>query len=177
MRARDVMTQPVVSAQTDASILEAGELMRRHHISGLPVMDETGRLVGIVTERDFLRETGDSNEAPRPRWVELLRAGPKLAALPERCTCKVSEVMTHSPVTVGEDTPLEEVVRLMDHHRIKRVPVLRGTELVGVISRADLVRALAESLRKAPETKPEDVAFRQRMTELERHSWMRRITG
>ncbi len=176
MKVRDVMTSPAVSTRIDSSVLEAGELMRKNHISGLPVLDDQGRLAGIVTERDFLRPPGDGTKAERPRWIELLGAEPtRLEKLAAHCALKIGEVMTRDPLTVAEDTPLLEVVRLMDRHKIKRLPVLREGQLVGIVSRADLLRALMKTLRKASELSREEVAFRERMAELERHAWLHRL--
>jgi CBS domain-containing protein len=176
MKVRDIMTAPVVSTKVDSSVLEAGELMRKSHISGLPVLDDHGHLAGIVTERDFLRPPGDGTKAERPRWFELLGAEPtRLEELAAHCALKIGEVMTRDPVTVVEDTPVLEVVRLMDRRKIKRLPVMRDGQLVGIVSRADLLRALMKTLRKASELSKEEIAFRDRMAELERHAWLHRL--
>jgi signal-transduction protein with cAMP-binding, CBS, and nucleotidyltransferase domain len=87
---------------------------------------------------------------------------------------KVADVMTADPVTIAEEMPLEEVVALMDHHRIHRLPVMRDSEVVGIVSRADLLRALVQSLRKASAISKRDEDVRARMTEIERESWLHR---
>jgi CBS domain-containing protein len=175
MKVCETMTRQVVSVPPDASILQAGELMLQHHISGLPVVDPDGHVVGIVTERDFLRPAGNSCEREPPRWFELLTGQSKAPDLPERCReRKVAEVMTRDPATVAEDTPLEEVVRLLEARDIKRLPVVRDGRLVGVISRADMLRALVKSLRAGADLSKRDEAVRARLTELERQSWLHR---
>jgi CBS-domain-containing membrane protein len=109
MKIRDVMTQPAISVPVDASVLQAGELMVRHDISGLPVTDAKGHLVGIVTERDFLRPAGVSTGFRRPRWLEVITGQSIPPAEPERFReRRVADVMTPEAVTVVEDTPLDE---------------------------------------------------------------------
>ena len=121
MKASDVMTRSVVSVRTDASILEAGEIMIENKISALPVVNPDGRLMGIVTERDFLRHAVLGSEAARPRWFEvLMSAAQSDAAAAHPLNRKVEEVMTPDVVTVQEDLPVEEVARLI-RRDIKRV--------------------------------------------------------
>jgi len=155
MKASDVMTRRVVSVRADASIMEAGRLMLENKISGLPVVDGDGRLVGIVTERDFLRHAEFGTESERPRWFEALISPARSVtdnAYP--LDRRVEEVMTQDVVTVLEDMPIEEVARLI-RRDIKRVPVIRGNQLVGVISRVDLVRTLTMAARKRSEAADE----------------------
>ena len=118
MKVWDIMTRCAISVPADASVLQAGELMVRHDISGLPVTDANGHLVGIVTERDFLRTARTSTGFRRPRWLQLLTGQSMPPAEPERlCERRIADVMTREPATVGEDTALEEVVRIMDSRR------------------------------------------------------------
>ena len=175
MEVHEVMTWSVISVPAEASVLEAGELMVRHDISGLPVVDANGHLVGMVTERDFLRPDGITVDTRRPRWFEVLAGRSNPPAGPARCReRKVADVMTTNPVTVCEDTPLDEAARLMESRAIKRLPVLRNGELVGVVSRADLLRALVRSIREGTGPAKETEAARARLTELERQSWLHR---
>lgn len=174
MKARDIMTRRVFSVRPDASILQAGELMLQHDISGLPVVDSDERVVGIVTERDFMRCAGASG-AVRPRWLEVLIGRTQFAdGAAQRCASRIDEVMTRNPVTVTEDMAVDDVVRLMDGHRIKRVPVVRDGHLVGIIARADLMRALVRSIRVAQSAAKSDEALRSHITELERQNWLHR---
>jgi len=176
MKARDVMTSAVVSIRPDDCVLAAGEVMLRHDIGGLPVVDGSGRLVGIVTERDFLRPVHRNTSYRRPRWLEILTGEAKVNEVHGRvAACKIAEVMTENPITVSDETPLEDVVRIMDKHEINRLPVLREGKLVGMIARSDLLRALVESLHTTHAVSTQDADLRARMTELERQSWLHRM--
>lgn len=173
MKVKDVMTSPVVSIEPDSTVPQAVRIMLQRHISGLPVVDKEGRLAGIVTEGDLLRRAETGTERKRPRWLEFLVGPGKLAEEYTRAHArKVSEVMTADPLTVGEDTPLEDVVRLMEKRRIKRVPVLRGQEIVGIVSRANLLHALAGVAREVKPTTASDQTIREQLlAELKRQSW------
>jgi CBS domain-containing protein len=164
MKAADIMTGRVISVAPDASILECIRLMLQHRISGLPVIDAAGKLVGIVTEGDFLRRVETGTERKRPRWLEFIAGPARLAdEYVHSHGRKAAEVMTGEPVTIGEDTHVEEVVRLMETYRIKRLPVLRGTKVVGIVSRANLLHALASVAREAAPTAKDDQAIRERV--------------
>jgi CBS domain-containing protein len=173
MKTADVMTRKVVSVGTQASVLEAIRLMLQNRISGLPVVDGEGLLVGIVTEGDFLRRAETGTQRKRPRWLEFLTGPGRLAGEYVRTHGrKVSEIMTPDPVTAAEDTPLDEVVRLMEQHRIKRLPVVRGRAVVGIISRANLLHALASVVRELPASAQSDTEIRERiLAELEKEPW------
>jgi CBS domain-containing protein len=158
MKARDVMTRHVITIAPDASILEALRLMLQHRISGLPVVDKNGTVAGIVTEGDFLRRAETGTQRKRPRWVEFL-LGPGMLAKDyvQAHARRIDEVMTTDVRTVPEDAELAEVVAVMEKHRVKRVPVMRGTALVGIVSRANLLHALANLSREvAPSPKTDD---------------------
>jgi CBS domain-containing protein len=173
MKAKDVMTSPVVSIEPDASIWQAVRIMLQRHISGLPVIDQKGGLVGIVTEGDFLRRTETGTQRRRPRWLEYLIGPGRLADEYTRAHGrKVNEIMTADPVTITEDTPLDEIVRLMEKRQIKRVPVVRDQQVVGIVSRANLVHALASVARDIRPTSAGDQAIRDRiLAELASQSW------
>src|SRR6476619_640582 len=135
MKASDVMTQQVISVGPETSILEVARLMLQHRISGLPVVDAKGNLVGIVTEGDFLRRTEIGTQRRRPRWLEFIIGPGRLAGeYAHTSGRKVDEVMTTEVRTGVGDNPLKEVVHLKERHRIKRLPVLRERDLVGIIS-------------------------------------------
>jgi CBS domain-containing protein len=173
MKARDVMTTRVVSIEADASVLRAARLMLQNRISGLPVTDKFGHLVGIVTEGDFLRRAELRTERHRPRWLEFLVGPGRLANEYVRASGrKVAEVMTSDVRTISEETPLDDVVALMERHRIKRLPVVRGLRLVGIVSRANLLHALASLAREVKEVPLDDAAIRERLLEeLNRQPW------
>jgi CBS-domain-containing membrane protein len=173
MKAQDIMTQPVVSVGPNDTIGRAIRVMLQKHISGLPVIDPAGRLVGIVTEGDFLRRVETTTERKRPRWLEFL-AGPGRMADEYVHTHgrKISEVMSIDLVTVAEDTPLENVVTLMEKKRIKRVPVVRDEKVVGIVSRANLLHALASLSGETEPTAVDDKAIRERIqAEFAKEKW------
>ena len=176
MNASDVMTRNILSVKPDATIAEAIRLMLDNRISGLPVLDETGRLVGILTEGDLLRRGETGTERHRPRWLEILMGPGRLADEYVRTHGRrIAEVMTRDPVGVSPDTPLEEIVALMERHRIKRVPVLDGDVPVGILSRADLLRGLAGALAEAPVAAASDEEIHERiLAELARAAWVPR---
>ncbi len=152
MKAKDVMTRKVISVAPDASILEALRLMLQNKISGLPVVARGRQLVGIVTEGDFLRRAETGTERKRPHWLEFIISPGRLAHdYVHSHGRRVEEVMTFGVETVSEEAELDDIVRLMEKHRIKRIPVMRGDDLVGIISRANLLHALASVAREIPQ--------------------------
>jgi len=173
MQAKDVMTRDVISVAPDATVLLAARLMLQHHISGLPVIDGSGKLVGVLSEGDFLRRQETQTQRRRSRWLEFLMGPGRTAGeYIHSHGSKVSEVMTEDVRTVGEDTPLEDIVELMERHRIKRVPVLRGKEVVGIVTRSNLMHAMVSLVRQAPPTAMDDTAIREQLlAEMKREQW------
>jgi CBS domain-containing protein len=174
MKAADVMSYRVVTVTPDTTVAAAVELMLKHGISGLPVVDRGGSVVGMVTEGDLLRRAETGTERHRPRWLEFL-FGPGRMATEYVHTHgrKVDEVMTRKVITVTRDTGLQEVVHLMERHRIKRLPVLQNDRLVGIVSRANLLPALAHLAAGAPVTKPSDAQLRERvLDEIGKQKWV-----
>jgi CBS domain-containing protein len=173
MKVADVMTREVVSIAPDASVMEAVRLMLQHKISGLPVVDKSGKLQGVVTEGDFLRRVETGTERKRSRLVEFLLGPGRLADDYVHATGrKVGEVMTADARTVGEDEPLEKVVHLMERYRIKRLPVVRGDKVIGIVTRQNLMRALATLALAQHPVAADDATIRERLlAELKRHAW------
>jgi CBS domain-containing protein len=173
MKAKDIMTSRVVSVEADIPILQAVRIMLQRRVSGLPVVDNDGHLVGIITEGDFLRRAETGTQRRRPRWLEFLVGPGRLAAEYTRSHGrKVGEVMTRDPVTVTEHTALEDIVKLMEKRQIKRVPVVLGPYVVGIVSRANLLHALASVAREAKPVEQDDEAIRARLVEeLEKQPW------
>jgi CBS domain-containing protein len=167
------MTWGVISVEASASVMRAAQIMLENKISGLPVVDASGNLVGIVTEGDFLRRGEIGTQRRRPRWLEFLIGPGRLATEYVRaCGRKVGEIMTPNPHTIAEDTPLNEIVKLMEKHRIKRLPVVSGGKPIGVVSRANLLHALASLAREAQPSASDDTAIRSRiLAELSKQSW------
>jgi CBS domain-containing protein len=174
MRAKDIMTLEVVSILPEASIGEALRLMLKHRISGLPVIDKEGKLLGIVTEGDFLRRVETGTERNRGGWIAFLMGPGRLAEEYVRTHGrKVAEVMTPDPVTVGEDTRLDAVVDIMEKRRIKRVPVVRGNRVVGIVSRANLLHVLASIACELELQTATDTAIREQLLAvLGREQWV-----
>jgi CBS domain-containing protein len=173
MNASDVMTRGVITVSPDASIVDAARLMLQHRITGLPVVDSNGQLTGIMTKRDLLQRVGTGGEPQRVRWLEFLLGPGHLVIDYGSChDRKVAEVMTPDPRTVCENAPLEEVVHQMGLHNVELIPVMRGKQLVGIIGRANLVRALASLAREALSAKVDDAAVRERvLAEFDRQPW------
>ena len=174
MKAKDVMTHCLVSIAPEASISDAISRMISHQVSGMPVVAADGTLVGIVTEGDFLRRAEMHTEAPRRRWLELLLGpGSDAAEYARSHGHSVRDVMSPNVVTVGKETPLLEVVRLMEEHAIRRIPVIEDDRVVGIVSRADLMSALAELLIKPTKaSSTSDESIRQMiLTEMKRQPW------
>jgi CBS-domain-containing membrane protein len=176
MNAADVMTRDILSVGPETPVAEAIGLMLDDRVSGLPVIDDVGQLVGILTEGDLLRRGETGTERHRPRWLEILMGPGRLASEYVRTHGrKVEDIMTREPVSVAPETPLDEIVELMERHRIKRVPVLEGEKLVGIVSRADFLRALAWRLGEQSAAAPGDAEIRERLlAELAKVSWVPR---
>lgn len=164
MRAHQIMTKDIITVTPQASIEDAAKIMLRTHISGLPVLDEAGTLVGIVSESDFLRRSEIGTGRKRPAWLQFL-VGPGRAAtdfVRERGR-RIEDVMTESPVTVDEETPLEDLVRLMEKKAIKRLPVMSGNKLVGIVTRSNLLQAVASMAHEIPDPTADDDHIRDRI--------------
>lgn len=166
LRAKDVMTTPVVSVQSDSTVRQVAEFLVEHGISAVPVIDGD-RLVGIISEGDLLHRT-EIGTMPRHRswWLTFFRDSASLAAeYTKSHSTKVADVMTRDVITVAEITPLAEVADILDRKRIKRVPVMRFGKVVGLVSRADLIRPLAAMAQKGSlnHASPDDESIRSRL--------------
>jgi CBS domain-containing protein len=163
IQVRDVMTRNVISVAPNQSVLEAAQTMLRNRISGLPVIDADGKLVGIVSEGDFLRRGEIGTRLQRPRWLEFLVGPGRLASEYVHASGrKIEEVMTPEPYTVTEDDSLQAVVELMERRRVKRLPVLRDGRVVGIVSRANIMNACIE-LAHYPTGPADDGSIRERV--------------
>lgn len=173
MKIADIMTHRIISVTPDVSVTAAANLMLQAKISGLPVVDYSGKLTGIITEGDFLRRAEMGTTKRRPRWLEFFTSTGKLADEYVRSHGrKVSEIMSLDPHAVTEDTSLSEAVELMDRHRIKRLPVLRDGKPVGMVSRANLMQALLNLARPDSSLQAADWAIRdQILAELKKQPW------
>jgi CBS domain-containing protein len=173
MKVRDIMSPRVISVTPDAGILEAIRLMLQNHISGLPVIDASGALVGVVTEGDFLRRGETGTERKRSRWLEFL-IGPRRLAdeYVHTHSRTVEDVMTPEAVTIDENAGLDEAVEIMESRRVKRLPVVRSGQVVGIVSRANLLHALVSLAAASPPAATSDVAIRQALlAQFEKLTW------
>jgi CBS domain-containing protein len=153
MKAADIMTTKVVTVAADATAQEAAAQMLRHRVSALPVVDQSGKLIGIVSEGDLMRRGELGTERERSWWLELLTSNRTLATdYAKAHGRKVSEVMSRKLIVAKPDTPISDIALLLEQHAIKRVPIVDNGKLVGIVARANLVQALAGLKVKTPET-------------------------
>lgn len=154
MKAKDVMTEDVTTVEPGASVKSIARLLLERGISAVPVV-EGGCLLGIVSEGDLMRRPEAGTERRPSWWLQLLQGPDEQAAHYLKSHGLVArDVMTPRSLTVSEATPLEKVARLLEKHRIKRVPVVRRGKLVGIVSRADLLHALVAGAEwRAPRRK------------------------
>jgi CBS domain-containing protein len=173
MRAHQIMTRSVISVTPDTSIIEAAAIMLKRHVSGLPVVDAAGKLVGIVSEGDFIRRGEIGTQRKRGRWLKfILGPGRSASDFVHEHGRKVSEVMTTSPLTITEDAALAEIVDIMERNNVKRLPVMNGDRVVGIVSRANLLQAVASLARQVPDPTADDDHIRKRVIDaLERNEW------
>lgn len=175
MQVKDVMTPRVVSVEPTASIETAARLMLARHISGLPVVERDGTLVGMVTEGDFLRRAEIGTEQRRSGWLAFLAGSGRMAAdYVQTHSRRVEEVMTRGAVTASPEDTLEAAVGTMVQRRVKRLPVLENGRLVGIVARSDVLRAFARRSPIHHGTHASDEELRAAvMAELGRESWAR----
>lgn len=173
MRAYQIMTPRLTTVRTDTPISEAAELMLSKRISGLPVVDATGKLVGIVSEGDFVRRGEIGTRRRRSGWLEFFVGPGKLASEFVRQEGRtVKDVMTPDPVTITEEAALEEIVQIMEQKGIKRLPVMRGDTLIGIVTRANLLQAVANLARTTPDPSAgDDTLRRQILQAMEGQPW------
>lgn len=173
MKAEDVMTRKVISIDPDATVLQAARLMLQHRISGLPVIDKAGQIVGVISEGDFLRRRETKTERRRSRWLEFLMGPGRMAdEYTHSHGSKVSEVMSTEVQAVDDQASLEDIVKLMERHRIKRVPVLCGGQVVGIVTRSNIMRGMVSLSHTAAPTGKEDTLIRARLLEeLQKEQW------
>jgi CBS domain-containing protein len=173
MRAHQIMTRPVISVTPETTIVDAANTMLQKHVSGLPVVDAAGKLVGIISEGDFIRRSEIGTQRKRGRFLKfILGPGQQAADFVHEHGRKIAEIMTPEPLTIGEDTPLEEIVRLMEKNSVKRLPVTRGDKIVGIVSRANLLQAVASLAREIPDPTADDDHIRNRVIDtLAKNDW------
>lgn len=171
MKARDIMVAPVITASPNASVKSVAQTFVRHQISAVPVVDDKGKLVGIISEGDLLHRAEAGTEKQRPWWLRAFIGPDALANEYVKAHArKVSDAMTSQVVTASPETPLHEVATLREHS-VKRVPIVENGQLVGIVSRANLVQAVATA-GKAFEIPLSDSTIRDRLlAHLKAQSW------
>jgi len=175
MKASDVMVTDIITVTPESDVPKVAEIMLVNHISGAPVVDVDGRLVGMISEGDLIHrgEAGTAHE--RPWWLRLLMGRELLAGefLREHSR-RVGDLMTHDVVSAAPDTPVAEIATMLERHRIKRVPIVEDGKLVGIVSRANLIQALATFRRRTPEPPVADIALREMVvSRLKSEPWVR----
>jgi CBS domain-containing protein len=173
MRAHQIMTRPVITITPETTITEAANTMLQRHVSGLPVVDAAGKLVGIISEGDFIRRSEIGTQRKRGLFLKFI-LGPGKAATDfvHEHGRKVAEIMTPEPLTISEDTTLEEIVQLMEKNNVKRLPVTRGEKVVGIVSRANLLQAVASLAREIPDPTADDDHVRNRVIDaIAKNDW------
>ena len=174
MHAIDVMTSEVISVDENATVPAVARLLADRGISAVPVVDKDNQVIGMVSEGDLLHRAETGTERRQAWWLDMMASTNKLAGdYIKSHSGKVNDVMTRDVVSVTETTPVADIALLLETNRIKRVPVVRDGKLVGIVSRANLVRALAMTIDEAPSgAGADDQAIRDKLlTELKAQKW------
>jgi len=174
MRAKDIMTTQVVTATAETPVTAVAALLLQHHISGVPVVDSGGRVVGMVGESDLLHRIAAQGKSHRSWWRALF-LGPEddPAEFVKVHGMRAENVMTRDVITVSEDSSVEEIARILEERQVRRVPVVREGKLVGLVSRADLLRILLAASPQAEPPSMDDRALRERIAaSLAEHHWV-----
>jgi CBS domain-containing protein len=163
MKARDVMVSPVITVKPSSSVREVAQTLLKERISAVPVVDDQGKLVGIISEGDLLHRAEAGTQRRHSWWLVGLVGDESLASEYIKAhSRKVADVMTRKVVTAAPDSPLHQIAALLEKNSIKRVPIVENGQLVGIISRANLVQALA-STRKGLEIPSSDSEIRDKV--------------
>src|SRR3984893_1916420 len=172
MRAHQIMTLSVITVTPETTIVEAANTMLQRHVSGLPVV-KAGKLGGIVSEGDFIDDCNIGTERMRGRFLKfILGSGKEATDFVHEHGRKIAEIMTPDPLTINEDTDLEKIVELMEKNGVKRLPVMRGDKLVGIVSRSNLLQAVASMAREIPDPTADDDHIRNRVIDaIEKYDW------
>ena len=174
MRAVEVMTTKVITVGENASVADVAKLLAERGISAVPVVDKQNRVIGMVSEGDLLHRTETGTEKCRSWWLEMMASTNQLAGdYIKSHSANVKDVMTRDVISVSDTTPLADIAILLEANRIKRVPVVRDGKLVGIVSRANLVRALAMSTSEPSNSAEiDDRTIRDELSaELEAQKW------
>lgn len=171
MRVEEIMTRDVIAVAPETSVHEAARRMADHEVSGLPVVDDTGKVVGIVSDGDLIvRQKGQER---LPLWRLFFGDAERLAREYQKAHgTTVGEVMTRSVITVSPDLPIDSAAAILDRHQIRRVPVVADGQLVGIVSRGDLVKALATAPPREEAPHPDAQLVQEMKDRLAREPWV-----
>jgi CBS domain-containing protein len=174
MKARDVMVAPVITATPHATIKSVAETFLKYRISAVPVVDDKGALVGIISEGDLMHRAETGTERQRPWWLQAIMSQDGLALdYVKAHASKVADAMTRQVITASPETSLQDIAALLEKHAIKRVPIVENGQLVGIVSRANLVQVFA-SAGKGLDIPLDDSAIRNKLlSHLNAQSWAR----
>src|SRR6516225_2588230 len=175
MRARDIMVKDVISVGPEASVRDVAKILLANRISAVPVVDEQGHLVGIISEGDLIRRTELGTHYRRSWWLELI-SGINKEALAKRFLKshgrKVRDVMTTNVVTAKPTTPLRDIATVLEKNRIKRLPIVVKGQVVGIVSRANIIQALAGLHEGPAQTMTSDATIRKKvMKQIKAEKW------
>jgi CBS domain-containing protein len=176
MNASDVMVSRVITVKPDDTVQDVAALLLVNQISAAPVLDGSGDLVGIISEGDLLRRCEGDSDHGRPWWLKLLVGRMSLAAeFVKQHGTKVADIMTREVVCAEPDTPVVDIANMLESHRIKRVPIVRDGKIVGIVSRANLIQALAVCRNRSLESHPtSDAELRTTLiSRLKAEPWVR----
>ena len=173
MRAIDVMVCDVVTVRPDTDVADAIKLLAEHDVSALPVLDKEDNLVGVLSEADLIHREEIGTEKHRPWWLEAVTGASTLAEeFAKSHGKKVGEVMSDGVISVAEETPLSDIAALFERKRIKRVPVVKDGKLVGIVSRSNLIQALASAVGRIDQHDETDRQIRlELLARLKRQPW------
>jgi len=161
MKARDVMTSHAISVGPDLPVQAVANSLVKNGISAVPVVGNDGKLLGIISEGDLIRRVETGTERRRSWWLEMISSGRSLAAeFAKTHGLKAEDIMTTFVITADQDMPLHEIAELMERHGVKRVPIVENEQVIGIVSRANLVQALASGTQDAT-TEDTDEALRE----------------
>ena len=173
MKARDVMTLGVYTVKPTASVKDVARLFMERRISAVPVVDDQGKIVGIVSEGDLLHRSEISTQRRHPWWLDLMVRDEVLDAEEyiKAHAKQVADIMTRNVITAETDTPLQEIAEILAKYTIKRVPIVRDGRLVGIVSRANLVQAIATSGSDLDVALSDTTIREQLLTHLNKEDW------
>lgn len=172
MKARDVMVFPVITVKPQSSVKDVAKVFLEHRISAVPVVEDDGRIVGIVSEGDLLHRAEAGTERRRSWWLEFVAQNDVLTSDYIKAHSNiVADIMTREVVTASPDTPLYEIATLLETKMIKRVPIVENGQLVGIVSRANLIQAVASERKETVTPETDAVVREQVLRSLKNQKW------